>query len=161
MSASEGDSVDEAILVLAGAVVGGVVSALATVWASRRQYVRETRVEIFRVLLPTVHDGGAERPRPPTDPDARWDELFRAAQSLGGRDWRRVAGLRFLVSDWRQCLWQAIGDSPVDGECVCDEDKLAEARRQEVMVRRVLSDYEIWLGRRVSGMGRQPHPLLR
>ena len=152
---------NEAILVLAGAVVGGVMSALASVWSSRRQYVRETRVEIFRVLLPSVHDGVPGRPRPPTDPDARWDELFRAAQSLGGRDWRQVAGLRYLVSDWDQYLWQATGDGPEEGQCVCDEEKLAEARSQEVKVRRVLSDYEIWLGRRVSGLGRQPHPLLR
>lgn len=132
------------------------MSALASLWSSRQQYVRETRVEIFGVVLPTVHDGGPARPRPPTDPEARWDELFRAAQSLDGRDWRRVAPLRFLVGDWGQYLSEAIGDGPVDGECVCDEDKVADARSREVKVRRVLSDYENWLGRRALGWGGSP-----
>lgn len=78
----------EALLVFTGAIVGGLMSALASNWSSRRQYIRETRVDIFRRLLPSVHDGGPDRPRPLSEAEEPWEELFRAAESVGGRDWR-------------------------------------------------------------------------
>jgi hypothetical protein len=78
----------EALLVLTGAIVGGVMSALASSWASRRQYVRETRVDIFRRLLPSVHDGGPDRPRPLTEAESPWEEpsepLSPSADETGG-----------------------------------------------------------------------------
>jgi hypothetical protein len=61
----------EALLVFTGAIVEGVVSALASNWSSRRQYIRETRVDIFRRLLPSVHDGGQDRPRPLSEAEDR------------------------------------------------------------------------------------------
>ena len=151
----------EAVLVLAGAIVGGAMSALASTWSSRRQYIRETRVEIFRRLLPSVHDGGPDRPRPLSEAEEPWEELFRAAESVGGRDWRHGARLRYLVRDWDQYLFEARRGGPVDGECVCDEEMVAKASRLQVQVRRALSDYEVWLRRRLAGFARGPHPILR
>jgi hypothetical protein len=72
----------EALLVFTGAVVGGVMSALASNWSSRRQYIRETRVDIFRRLLPSVHDGGPDRPRPPREP--RCPSRVDGAEKLRG-----------------------------------------------------------------------------
>ena len=151
----------EALLVFTGAIVGGAMSALASTWSSRRQYIRETRVEIFRRLLPSVHDGGPDRPRPLSEAEEPWEELFRAAESVGGRDWRHGARLRYLVRDWDQYLFEAQRGGPVDGECVCDEEMAAKASRLQVQVRRALSDYEVWLRRRLAGFTRGPHPLLR
>lgn len=151
----------EALLVLTGAIVGGVMSALATNWSSRGQYVRETRVDIFRRLLPSVHDGRPARPRPLDDAESPGEEHFRAAESLGGRDWRHGALLQHLVHDWNQYLIEARGGSPVDGECVCDEEMATKASRLQVQVRRALSDYEAWLRRRLAGFASGPHPLLR
>jgi hypothetical protein len=151
----------EALLVFTGAIVGGLMSALASNWSSRRQYIRETRVDIFRRLLPSVHDGGPDRPRPLSDAEGPWEELFRAAESVGGRDWRHGARLRYLIRDWDQYLFEARGRELVDGDCVCDEEMAAEASRLQVQIRRALSDYETWLRRRLAGFARGPHPLLR
>lgn len=151
----------EALLVFTGAIVAGVMSALASNWSSRRQYIRETRVDIFRRLLPSVHDGGADRPRPLSEAEEPWEELFRAAESVGGADWRHGARLRHLVRAWDQYLYEARRGGPVDGDCVCDEEMAAKASRLQVQIRRDLSDYEVWLRRRLAGFARGPHPLLR
>jgi hypothetical protein len=151
----------EALLVLTGAIGGGVMSAPASSWASRRQYIRETRVDIFRRLLPSVHDGGPDRPRPFAEVEGPWEGLFRAAESVGGQDWRHGAILRRLVRDWDQYLFEARRESRVDGECICDEEIAAKGARLQVQVRRALSDYEVWLRRRLAGFARGPHPLLR
>lgn len=160
-STVRGVPMQEALLVFIGAIVGGLMSALASNWSSRRQYLRETRVDIFRRLLPMVHDGGPDQPRPLAAAETSWEELFRAAESLGGQDWRHGARLEHLVRDWDQCLVAARRGGPVDGDCICDEEMDARASRLQVQIRRALSAYEVWLRRRLAGFTRGPHPLLR
>lgn len=79
---------DVAVLsALAGAVVGGTASALGSYWVSKRQWSREIRTEIFRVLLPTVWQDG---------PDHR-----TAGIALGRVGTRRFGRRRALVAAMR------------------------------------------------------------
>lgn len=59
--------------------------------------------------------------RPLSEAEEPWEELFRAAESVGGRDWRHGTRLRYLVRDWDQYLLEARRGGPVDGKCVCEE----------------------------------------
>jgi hypothetical protein len=48
----------EALIVLTGAIVGGVMSALASNWSSRSQYT----IDILRRLPLRAHEGVPDRP---------------------------------------------------------------------------------------------------
>lgn len=149
----------DALYLIVGAVLGGVVSAVTAVWTSRSHYVHATRIEIFRELLPTVEGQEPDEPKDPGDPEAKWEEVFRAAETLGGPDWRYGTRLRYLVSEWSDRL--AAVEQEQEAQGVVSPEARLVAGRLERQVRRALAPYIEWLRRRLGGWRRGPHPILR
>jgi len=147
---------DVAVLsALAGALVGGAASALGSYWVSKRQWSREIRAEIFRVLLPTVWQDGPDQPHRRDCGGARWDEAIRAAQSLGGRDAYHGDAIQHFLWQWEEWLQEAAGVDDEDNVVDMESDAAARAERERIQLRRVLSDYEQFLQRRLTGLARR------
>lgn len=74
------------VAALAGALVGGLASALGSHWSTRADRVRDVRAEIYRDLLPVVWTD-TWGPKLIRDEEA-WDDIARAARTARRKDAR-------------------------------------------------------------------------